>query len=237
MTVPQEPPRWRALEIGPGGLAADRVRATGPGAPMEHAAAQRAAVAELPALWQTWAAQSAPTAPAPHRGLARPVATRIGVGLVALLLVVGLALWAKTSHPRGNATAAQIPVGDCLSSVGQRISGRVSCQSADADFAVVGNYPDTSDASACSASPSDVAVVAGGPRVLCLDYVAVVGDCLFAGATATQVGKIDCSSTLPGVYRVKAVLQNSINPADCPDATTQTLVHRHNSQVICLGRV
>ena len=81
-----------------------------------------------------------------------------------------------------------------------------------------------------------MAVIVSGPTVLCLDYVAAVGDCIFAGTQATQVGKVDCDSSLPGVYRVQHVLRNSIDPGNCPAGTTQTLVHLHDSEVICLGR-
>ena len=174
--------------------------------------------------------------PAPHRsGLSNSTIGKIVGGLVALALVVGLAVWANANNPlkRGS---SQIAVSDCLASTGQRIGAVVACNNTTADFLVVGRYGDSSDPSDCSASPSDVAVILAGPTVLCLDYVATVGDCIFAGSTATQVGKVDCDSTLPGVYRVDKVLRNSIDPDACPTGTTQTLVHLHNSEVICLGR-
>jgi len=146
-------------------------------------------------------------------------------------------VWATVSNPPyGVRTLPQTALAQCLSSLGQRIGAVVPCDGPNADFTVVGRYPNSSDASNCGATPSDVAVIISGPTVLCLDYVALVGDCIFAGAEATHVGKINCNSRLPGVYRVAQVLQNSIDPADCPAGTTQTLVHLHNSQVICLGR-
>ncbi len=138
-------------------------------------------------------------------------------------------------NPLRAADATKVAVADCLSSTGQRIGTVVACDSDAADFAVVGRYGDSADASDCSATPSDVAVIMSGPTVLCLDYVAVVGDCIFAGAHAAGVGKVSCDSTSPGVYRVDKVLRNSIDPGGCPSGTTQTLVHLHNSEVICLG--
>jgi hypothetical protein len=164
---------------------------------------------------------------------------RVLVGLIAFAIVVALALWANSNRPltaAGSGTdASKITVGQCLSATSQRIVGQVDCSSAAADFAVVGVSPKSSAASDCSASPSDVVVVASGPTVLCLDYVAAVGQCLFAGDQTTGVGKVDCSTADPGVLRVLAVLPNSINPAACPAGTRQSLVHRYNSQVICLG--
>jgi hypothetical protein len=164
---------------------------------------------------------------------------RLVVGLTGFAIVVALAFWANSRSPLATAgsrsDASNVAVGDCLSSTSQGIVGRVDCRSGAADFAVVGLSPASSDASDCSASPSDVVVVATGPTVLCLDYIATVGQCLFAGDQSTEVGRVDCTSADPGVFRVLAILPNSINPAACPARTSQTLVHRYNSQVVCLG--
>jgi hypothetical protein len=228
--TPTDRLQWRAVEIGPGGIPPEQVRPSGPDAPgtppLPHA--------DVPDAWRNW--MQAADAAVPSRGrLSNATVGKIVGGLVALALVVGLALWANASNPlkRGS---TQIAVSDCLTSTGQRIGAVVACDNSAADFMVVGRYGDSSDPTDCSASPADVAVILSGPTVLCLDYVATVGDCIFAGSNATQVGKVNCDSTLPGVYRVDKVLRNNIDPADCPTGTTQTLVHLHNSEVICLGR-
>lgn len=225
-----DPPAWRALEIGPGGVPPEQVRPAGPDAPDEKLAPQIA----LSDPWQNWMLASRAVDP-PRRGVSNPAVAKVAFGLVVLLLIVGLALWTNVSNPLRRASS-QIGVADCLASTGQRIGMVVDCADSNADFEVVGRYAGSSDASDCSGTPADVAVIVSGPTLLCLDYVAVVGDCIFAGSQATQVGKVDCASTLPGVYRVEQVLRNSIDPQDCPAGTTRTLVHLHNSQVICLGR-
>lgn len=248
MTGSDQSPRRQALRIGPGGLPADEVRPSGPGAPRPASAAAQTrwlssgiAASEThrpfrdPNKWGHAAAGVHPgSAAAPSRA-----AVRVVVGLIAFAIVIALAFWANSNSPLtvsgSGADASKLSVGQCLSSTGPRIVGQVDCTSAAADFAVVGISPKSSDASDCSASPSDVAVIAAGPTVLCLDYVAAVGQCLYAGKQTTEVGKADCGSADPGVLRVLAVLQNSINPSACPAHTRQTLVHRYNSQVICLG--
>lgn len=185
--------------------------------------------------WQNWMQSTEAYAPV-RRGPSNATIGKIVGVLVALGLVVGLAVWANVSNPLRGSNSSNIAVADCLSSIGQRIGSVVPCDSAQADFAVVGRYAGSSDATDCSATPSDVAVVLSGPTLLCLDYVAAVGDCIFAGTAASGVGKVSCDSTLPGVYRVDEILHNSIDPDACPSGTTQTLVHLHNSEVICLGR-
>jgi hypothetical protein len=230
VSSPIEPPSWRALEIGPGGVPPEQIRPIGPGAPGERPAAPTPGSDP----WQNWMLASEAVDP-PRRGLSNPAIAKIAGGLLVLLLVLGLAVWTNASNPLRRAST-QIGVADCLASTGQRIGAVVDCANSTADFQVVGRYADSSDASDCSATPSDVAVIVSGPIVLCLDYMAVVGDCIFAGSQATRVGKVDCASTSPGVYRVEEVLRNSIDPQDCPADTTRTLVHLHDSQVICLGR-
>ncbi|MET3804327.1 hypothetical protein ABIB25_001322 [Nakamurella sp. UYEF19] len=268
MSAPDEPGSWRAVEIGPGGIPAERISPRGPGAPPSasvppqpwDAAAGRPRDVSVPPwgpasdrlshsprtppwdpprageqLWQQWSQPHEPDRARPW--FVRPLVLRLVGGLAAVALVIGLAVWAKANGPLSSAgNVSRIAVGDCLEASGQRITGEVPCGGGAADFSVVGRYPDTSDASNCSATPSDVAVVGSGPAVLCLDYIAVVGDCLLAGDRAAEVGKVDCSSDLTGVYRVEAVLHNTIDPTDCPKTTRQTLVHRFNSEVLCLGQ-
>ena len=222
MTPPDEPPRWQALSIGPGGLPADQVRPSGPGAP------DWTAIGGLLGHYLPTPSGPAPEPPTPgHR-----VGVRIALGLLVLAVVVGTALWVNANPLR--TASSKLAVGDCVSSTTQRIQNVVPCSDDAADFVLVGRY-DSDDSSECSASPSDVAVVLGGPVVLCLDYVATVGQCLLAGIQATDVGKVACDSTETGVYKVNALLRNSIDPSGCPEDTTETLVHRYNSQVICLG--
>lgn len=240
MTGPVDPPRFRALEIGPGGIPAEQVRPVGGGAPESRPGSTGVSGSTvvsdgLPPIWRNWAS-SAPLPDQQERRRFRQGVVRVVAGLLALGLVIGLGWWANASHPLGDGSrAAAAVVGDCVSSSGQRITDRVACGGAAAAFTVVGRYPNASDASACSSSPADVAVILAGPTVLCLDYVVAVGDCLFAGARASQVGKVDCASTSPGVYRVTAVIRNSVDSRKCPVGTTRSLIHRHNSQVICLG--
>lgn len=219
--------RRQALQVGPGGVAADSVRPIGPGVPTSQA---QAAGRDLPADWQQWAVGVPPIEPE-RRRVSRPLIGRAAAVLIAAL-AVGFGLWGNVHQPL-RAASVQAAVGDCLSATASRVSGRVACGPA-ADFTVVGRYAGTSDASQCTASPSDVAIVVSGPTVLCLDYLATVGQCLFAGDRATRFGKVDCSSTLPGVLRVTAVVRNSIDPHRCPDATLQSLIHRYNSEVLCL---
>ena len=65
--------------------------------------------------------------------------------------------------------------------------------------------------------------------VLCLNYRAAVGDCLYAGA-ADEVGKAACrtpgsSSTPTGLFRVIAVLTGTVDVARLPVRHTPSLVH------------
>jgi hypothetical protein len=230
MTGYGDEPRRPALHIGPGGLPAHQIRPCGPDAPAPeswHA---------LPPSWQNWV-QSAPLPDPPRSRPSKAALAKVIGAAVVLAVVVGSALWSNAHSPlSGVGNSSQVAVGDCLSSRPARISRQVVCGTPDAGFAVVGRYPGSSDATQCTASPSDVAVVGSGPSVLCLDYVAAVGECLLAGNRATEVGKVSCASGLPGVYRVTAVLGNSIDPAGCPSGTLETLVHRHSSEVLCLGK-
>jgi hypothetical protein len=220
MTEPEQTPRWHALQIGPGGLPAAEIRPSGPGAPWGQPS---------PPVWGL-----APP-PVPDRAPVNRTMLIIGIAVVALGVVVGLGFWVNSATPNSQGGASSVAVGQCLASSGERISGVVTCTSGSADFSVVGRYASSSDPTDCSATPSDVVVVGSGPTVLCLDYVAAVGECLYAGGDSTQVGKVDCSTTDPGVLRVTQILRNTIDPSGCPSGTSQTLVHRYNSQVLCLA--
>lgn len=222
MTGPEQTPRWQALEVGPGGLPVDQVRPSGPGAPWDRPD-------------PVWGLRPSSPSTQGVRPRANKTLLTIGAVVVALGVVVLLGLGVNRANPPGRGAASQVAVGDCLSASGQRIVGIVSCTDGTADFNVVGRYPTSSDASDCSATPSDVVVVGTGPTVLCLDYVAAVGECLYAGDDSTQVGKVECDSTATGVLQVTQILPNTIDPGGCPSNTVETLVHRYNSQVLCLG--
>ena len=239
MTGPLERPPWQALEIGPGGAPPESVRPRGGDVPASWSPPGQPSrstpyPADLPPAWQQWSAAAATPQPR-RRGLPGP-ARKVAAAVAVLCIVIGLALWGNSARPIGSARSGQVAVGDCLASTGRQIDGQVSCTDASADFRVVGRYPDTSDAAACSATPADLAVVQFGPTLLCLNYVATTGDCLTLGRQTGAVGKVPCGSGTAGEYRVRAVLKNSINADDCPTGTTQTLVHRYNSEVLCLGR-
>jgi hypothetical protein len=237
MTGPLDRPPWRALEIGPGGLPPDSVRPQGedagwrrPGQPSHPILT----ATDLPPAWQQWSAAAPP--PEPRRQAWRGPTWKIVAAVAVLCVLVGLALWGNKTRPLGATSGGKVAVGDCLASTGRQIDGTVSCGDAAADFLVVGRYPDTADSTQCSASPADLAVVQLGPTLLCLNYVATTGDCLLLGRQTGQVGKVPCASGAAGQYRVRAVLKNSIDGDDCPSGTTQTLVHRYNSEVLCLSR-
>jgi hypothetical protein len=87
---------------------------------------------------------------------------------------------------------------------------------------------------------SDVVLVTRDSAVLCLNYVAAVGDCLYAGSSGSQVGKVTCriasGGSTSGLYRVLAVLRNTVNDRNCPQGTVHTLVHPTSPEVLCLGR-
>lgn len=238
MTGPLHRTGWRAVEIGPGGIPPESVRPSGPGAPARtpdqpvRAGVEYPESTGLPPAWAQWSS----TAPEPGRQRNRSRAWKIAAALATVAVLVGLALWSNAARPLGGAQGGQVAVGNCLSSTDRQIDGTVSCGDPSADFLIVGKYPDTADANECTASPADLAVVQIGPTLLCLNYVAVAGDCLLLGRQTGQVGKVDCGSDSAGRYRVRVVLKNTIDAADCPTGTTRTLVHRFNSEVLCLSR-
>ncbi|HYN71588.1 MAG TPA: hypothetical protein VES60_03725 [Nakamurella sp.] len=318
MTEPGPPPRWRAMEIGPGGLPADQVRPIGRGSgPDQRAVRQpsnegketvvepRGTPTPPAAGWPDprvehavrmpphpppsigerhpaqpafgWPGAGQPSADAGGRAGQRPAAMpslqpapgrphdeqhrpppRAALGsfddvlprpsrraglvvlvvVVAIAVVTGLALWSNTARPLGG--SGELAAGDCLSSSGGPSVIPVDCGSADVEFQVVARYEDTTNSSRCAAVSSDVVLVARDSAVLCLNYVADVGDCLYAGSSGGQVGKAACRTasggTASGLYRVLAVLPDTINDTDCPQGTVHTLVHPTSAEVLCLGR-
>ncbi len=157
---------------------------------------------------------------------------------VAIAVVVGLALWSNSVRPFGGSGA--LDAGDCLTSGGGLSVIPVDCASPDVEFQVVARYEDSTNSSRCAAVSSDVVLVTRDSAVLCLNYVADVGDCLYAGSSGNQVGKAACGTpaggSASGLYRVLAVLRDTVDDRDCPDGTVHTLVHRTSVEVLCLGR-
>jgi hypothetical protein len=238
MTAPDEQPRWRALEIGPGGVPADQVRVVhaAPAAPWSAARSRSAADAR---------AQVASSGPSAVFGSfdvdERPPSRRAGLGFIALAVVVAIlvaaALWAGNPDP--DASSGGLRPGACLSSAGGQSVIPVDCSAAEAEFEITASYPDSTNSARCSAVFSDVVLVTRDDAVLCLNYRAAVGDCLYAGA-AVEVGKAACrtpgsSRTPTGLFRVLAVLTGTLDAGNCPSGTLESLVHIVSNEVVCLG--
>jgi hypothetical protein len=104
---------------------------------------------------------------------------------------------------------------------------------------IAARFENTTDDSRCFTAASDVSLVTRENSVLCLNYLARVGDCLYAGNT-DDVGKAPCrtsasGATPPGLFRVIAVLSDTVSSRNCPAGTLQTLVHLDAREVVCLG--
>ena len=87
------------------------------------------------------------------------------------------------------------------------------------------------------ATAADVVLVTRDDAVMCLNYVARVGECLYAGDT-DDIGKAPCreaGTPTRGLFRVLAVLAGTVSAADCPAGILHTLVHRADREVVCLG--
>jgi hypothetical protein len=238
MTAPNDQPRWRALEIGPGGVPADRVRvvraAHPEGAPVtgsggESATRGQVASAGPSAVFGSFDADQ----PRPSR--------RVAFGWIALAVVVAIlvavSLWAGNSGE--SSSSGDLQPGDCLSSAGGQSVIPIDCSATDVEFEVTARYPDSTNAARCSAVSSDVVLVTRDDAVLCLNYRAAVGECLYAGS-ATAVGKTACrtpgTSTTPnGLFRVLAVLSGTLDAGRCPGGTLDSLVHISSNEVVCLG--
>ena len=240
MTAPFEQPRWRALEIGPGGLPADQVAARQPAPPRDPAPVT---LADARGKHHTAGIGAGPSAvfgsfdadpPRPSR--------RAGAGWIALAVVVAIlvavSLWSSNSDSTSTAST-DLRQGDCLSSSGGQSVIPVDCSAADAEFEITARYPDSTNSARCSAVSSDVVLVTRDDAVLCLNYRAAVGDCLYAGS-AREVGKAACrtpgsSSTPTGLFRVLAVLTGTVDAGHCPSGTLESLVHISSNEVVCLG--
>jgi hypothetical protein len=238
MTAPNPQPRWRALEIGPGGVPADQVRVVGAAPPEGLPVAGSRGPATTPE-------QVAGTGPSAVFGsfdaeLPRP-SRRVGFGWIALAVVVAIlvavSLWSGNSDE--SSSSGDLQPGDCLSSAGGQSVIPIDCSAADVEFEVTAKYPDSTNAARCSAVSSDVVLVTRDDAVLCLNYRATVGECLYAGS-ATAVGKTACrtpgsSKTPTGLFRVLAVLPGTLDTGRCPGGTLESLVHISSNEVVCLG--
>ncbi len=228
-------PRWSALRVGPGGVPAEQVRPTG-----------------LPDRWPAGAGAASQAAPEPVPGVdTQPHAVlgsfdegrprrrsllAVAALAVATVIVVAAALWSDGSVDPS--ASVDLREGDCLaSSGGQTIIG-LDCAAPAAEFVVAARFDDTTDDARCSAVTSDVVLVTRTNVLLCLNYVARVGDCLYASG-AVDVGKAPCrtgSGAAPrGLFRVIAVLTDTVSARGCPPGTLDTLVHRDSREVVCLG--
>lgn len=166
---------------------------------------------------------------------------RAVVGWLALAMVVGVlvavGLWSSRSAPTTSSGA--IRPGDCLaSSLGGTVRP-VGCSSPDVEFAVAARFDNSTDSARCTAVHSDLVLLTHDEAVLCLNYRATVGECLYAG-TAAEVGKAPCripgtTVTPTGLFRVLAVLDNTVDSRKCPRGTIESLVHVSAREVLCLG--
>ena len=246
MTESPDHPRFRALEVGPGGVPADQVRPVDHRRPDEMRPAFRTPGNDTryPATYLQ------PMANTPHGPSAvfgsfdeeetKP-SRRAVIGWLALAVVVGVlvavGLWSSRTDP--TTTSADLRPGDCLASSSGGSVIPVDCSSPDVEFAVASRYDNTTDSAKCSAVQSDLVLVTRDDAVLCLDYRATVGECLYAG-TADEVGKAPCrtpgtSSTPAGLFRVVAVLDDTVDSRQCPRGTIESLVHFSSREVLCLG--
>jgi len=233
---PQQPgPRWTALRVGPGGIPAEQVRPVGLPDPVSPAAPAPDAQARF----------GSSVSAAPHAELGtfddgkprrRAIVAVVGVAVVALV-VVAAALW--SSGTPGTSSATSLQAGDCLASSGGTTVMGLDCAAPEAEFVIAARFENTTDDSRCFPASSDVVLVTRENAVLCLNYLARVGDCLYAGNT-DDVGKAPCRTTASGVtprglFRVIAVLAGTVSTRDCPPGTLETLVHRDDREVVCLG--
>jgi hypothetical protein len=158
------------------------------------------------------------------------------LGLVALLVVVAALVSSGSTEP---GSAADLGPGDCLASAGGTTVIGLNCDAPEAEFVIAARFDRTTDDSRCITTASDVVLVTRENAVMCLNYLARVGECLFAGDT-DDIGKAPCrtsgsGSTPRGLFRVIAVLSDTTSTRGCPSGTLETLIHRADREVVCLG--
>jgi hypothetical protein len=270
MTGPPAQPRFRAMEIGPGGIPAEGVKAVGPepadataergwgatvqpsglpasesGLPAYGLVAGSAGsiagghVGSLPSHQP--ARESGPSADfgsfdAEPRKPSRKALLALLAMAVAIAVVVAGSLWSDSGQPVD--ASADLRPGDCLSSQAGQSVLVVDCSSPDVEFTIAARYDDSRDSTRCTAVSSDLVLVTRDDAVLCLNYLARAGECLFAGG-ANEVGKAPCrtpgSRTPAGLFRVLAVLPSTVDVRGCPAGTISSLVHVTSREVLCLG--
>jgi hypothetical protein len=223
-------PGWSALRVGPGGVPPEQVRPIGLPDPPRPAFSGPAAFGSDPST-------------APHAVLGsfddgkprrRAILAVTCLGLVALVVVIAGLLSSGTG---GSGSSADLRTGDCLASSGGTTVIALDCDASDAEFVIAARFDDTTDDGRCLPVASDVVLVTREKAVMCLNYLAQVGDCLYAGNTV-DIGKAPCrtsGSTPRGLFRVIAVLSDTVSARGCPAGTLETLVHRADRQVVCLG--
>lgn len=229
---PGEPrPGWSALRVGPGGVPPEQVRPIGLPAPPRSAAPEPGGSAGSDPTTAPHAVLGSFDNGKPRRGAILAVTC---LGLVALAVVIaGLV----SSNTRGTGSAADLRQGDCLASSGGTTVIALDCGAPEAEFVIAARFDHTTDDSRCYAAASDVVLVTRENAVMCLNYLARVGDCLYAGNT-DDIGKAPCrssGSSPRGLFRVIAVLSDTISGRGCPAGTLETLVHRSDREVVCLG--
>ncbi len=161
----------------------------------------------------------------------------LAVAVGAAVLVAAL-LWSDPAQSPGQTSGALAP-GSCLTSSSGRSVVVIDCSDPAVEFTVAAMYPGSTDGDRCTAVSSDLMLVTRDDVVLCLNYRAAVGDCLYAGR-ADDVGKAPCrtpgsASTPTGLFRVVAVLPQTVDVRGCPTGTISSLVHVTTPEVLCLG--
>ena len=229
-------PGWSALRVGPGGVPPEHVRPIGlpepaPPGPTGHGlpGADRAK-----GPWTTPQAVLGSFDDGKPRRRAILAVTCLCV--VAVVVVIALLV---SSGSTGPGSAAELRPGDCLASAGGTTVIGLDCDAPEAEFVIAARFDRTTDDSRCITAASDVVLVTREDAVMCLNYLARVGDCLYAGDT-DDIGKAPCrtsgSGTTPrGLFRVIAVLSDTTSTRGCPSGTLETLIHRADREVVCLG--
>lgn len=158
------------------------------------------------------------------------------LGLVALAVVLA-GLLSGDPGTGGTGSAAELHPGDCLASVGGTTVIALDCDTPEAEFVIAERFDRTTDDRRCAPTQPDVVLVTRDDAVMCLNYLARVGDCLYAGDT-DDVGKAPCREAggpTRGLFRVIAVLPGTVSTRGCPAGTLHALVHRADREVVCLG--
>lgn len=172
------------------------------------------------------------------RGPSRAVVLSWFALTIGVAVLVAALLWSDFAPIPGQTSAALGP-GSCLASSSGRSVVVIDCGDPDVEFTVAATYPGATDADRCNRVSSDLMLVTRDDVVLCLNYRAVAGECLYAGE-ADDVGKAPCrmpvsASTPTGLFRVVAVLPRTVDVCGCPTGTISSLVHITTPQLLCLG--